>query len=356
MNVSRWKHLSLGIVALGATLAFGACGVEGGDDIDGDRTTLAAGARDPGPGDLSVSLAAARTTVAKREAVLVDVTFTNLSRHAVRLLGWKAIAEDLEDDLFVVARPGGVAGYIGPHYKRPAPTDADFVVLPPGASVTRTVDMTAFYDFSSSDRYTIRYEAAVGSAKLASNDVTLWVEGRISAPVAEIGTLSYTACTAAQTSTVGQAVNAASTMANGADAYLAGTGSGTPRYTTWFGTYSSSNWNTAKSHFTSIKGAIDTKPLAFDCSCKKRYYAYVYPTQPYKIYLCSVFWKAPLTGTDSKGGTLIHEISHFNVVAGTDDYVYGQAGAKSLAASDPQKALFNADNHEYFAENTPYLQ
>ena len=48
-------------------------------------------------------------------------------------------------------------------------------------------------------------------------------------------------------------------------------------------------------------------------------------------------------------------MSHFNVVAGTDDHVYGQAGAKSLAASDPARALDNADNHEYFAENTPAL-
>ena len=46
-------------------------------------------------------------------------------------------------------------------------------------------------------------------------------------------------------------------------------------------------------------------------------------------------------------------MSHFNVVAGTDDHVYGQAGAKSLAISDPAAAVDNADSHEYFAENTP---
>lgn len=55
-----------------------------------------------------------------------------------------------------------------------------------------------------------------------------------------------------------------------------------------------------------------------------------------------------------QGGTLIHEMSHFNVVAGTDDVVYGQTGAKNLAIFDPTGALNNADNHEYFAENTPF--
>jgi peptidyl-Lys metalloendopeptidase len=36
--------------------------------------------------------------------------------------------------------------------------------------------------------------------------------------------------------------------------------------------------------------------------------------------------------------------------------VYGQSGAKSLAISDPNKAIDNADSHEYFAENTPAQQ
>jgi peptidyl-Lys metalloendopeptidase len=113
--------------------------------------------------------------------------------------------------------------------------------------------------------------------------------------------------------------------------------------------------STAKSHFTAIADAFDTKPITVDCGCKKKYYAYVYPNQPYEIYVCAVFWKAPLSGTDSKGGTLVHEMSHFNVVAATDDWAYGQTNCKSLALSDPQKALNNADSHEYFAENTPAL-
>ena len=73
----------------------------------------------------------------------------------------------------------------------------------------------------------------------------------------------------------------------------------------------------------------------------------------YKIYLCGAFWSAPMKGTDSKAGTLIHEMSHFTVVAGTQDHVYGQTAAKALALSDPAKAIANADSHEYFAENTP---
>ena len=46
---------------------------------------------------------------------------------------------------------------------------------------------------------------------------------------------------------------------------------------------------------------------------------------------------------------------NFTLLGGTDDYVYGQSGAKALAKSNPAHAVMNADNHEYFSENTPAL-
>jgi peptidyl-Lys metalloendopeptidase len=69
--------------------------------------------------------------------------------------------------------------------------------------------------------------------------------------------------------------------------------------------------------------------------------------------VCGAFWSAPTTGTDSKSGTLVHETSHFTVVAGTNDHVYGQTACKRLATTNPTQALDNADSHEYFAENNP---
>jgi peptidyl-Lys metalloendopeptidase len=144
-------------------------------------------------------------------------------------------------------------------------------------------------------------------------------------------------------------------MADDANAYL-GTRTAGTRYTKWFGTYDATRYATVTSHFVNIKDAFDSKPVTVDCSCKESYYAYVYPTQPYKVYVCNAFWSAPLTGTDSEGGTLIHEVSHFNVVAGTDDWAYGQTAAASLAKKKPARAVDNADSHEYFGENTPALQ
>ena len=161
-------------------------------------------------------------------------------------------------------------------------------------------------------------------------------------------------CTTSQINGAGSAVIEARKYAENGKGYLAG-GTVDARYTTWFGAYTSSRWNTASQHFVAIDSAIDQNAgqVKINCGCNQSYYAYVYPTRPYEIFVCRAFWSALLTGTDSKAGTLIHEMSHFNAVAGTDDHVYGQAGAKNLAITNPTAALDNADNHEYFAENTP---
>jgi len=79
------------------------------------------------------------------------------------------------------------------------------------------------------------------------------------------------------------------------------------------------------------------------------------PSQFGTIYLCGAFWNAPNTGTDSRAGTIIHESSHFTNNGGTSDYAYGQTAAMQLAISNPSQAIFNADSHEYFAENNPAM-
>jgi peptidyl-Lys metalloendopeptidase len=73
------------------------------------------------------------------------------------------------------------------------------------------------------------------------------------------------------------------------------------------------------------------------------------------VYLCGSFWGAPVRGSDSKGGTLVHETSHFNKIAKTEDVAYGTVDSKKLAKESPKEAIGNADSHEYFAENDPSL-
>ncbi|HEX8736602.1 MAG TPA: M35 family metallo-endopeptidase [Pyrinomonadaceae bacterium] len=320
-----------------------------------------------------VTLSVDKTAFAENEKVTVSVTISNPSKGALRLLKWYTPFEDVEEPLFEVTRDGAAVEYIGAHYKRPQPEENDFIILKTGESFTRSVNLADYYDLSVSGSYLVSYsvkslnlypqEKVVNQRNedLKSNSVSLFAEGRaaasrgVEAPSVVSGTSSYTKCTTSQQSLVANARNDAAIYASDSLNYLTA-GTVGARYTTWFGAYTSSRYSTVKSHFTNIKNAMDTASMNFDCGCKKRYYAYVYANQPYNIYLCSVYWQAPATGTDSKAGTLIHETSHFTIVAGTDDWVYGQSGAKNLAITDPNKAVDNADSHEYFAENTPFQQ
>jgi hypothetical protein len=69
------------------------------------------------------------------------------------------------------------------------------------------------------------------------------------------------------------------------------------------------------------------------------------------ITLCSVFFRAGLSGQDNRYGILVHEVSH--VAARTRDVAYQPQRAAALAKDDPNSAAMNADNFEYFVEFLP---
>lgn len=334
---------------------------------------------------LRVSIAAA-TGSASDFLGSVEVTVTNTSRHTVRVPKWQLPSDFIEAKVFEITRDGQPVQYEGPMIKRPLPQAADFAILRAGESIRVTVDLSAAYDLSKTGDYTVTYKAPLQFASLSTGEMLkhpnghpmmaqsvplkLWVDGSDQLGAMKAGAvsqkgkpggggsvvngISYVGCSTTQINTLGSAITAARNYSENAKGYLNSNTVG-PRYTTWFGAYTSARYNTAEQHFVDIDAAMDQSggQITVNCGCNQSYYAYVYPTRPYEIFVCRAFWNAPLTGTDSKAGTLIHEMSHFNVVAGTDDIVYGQAGAKNLASTNPDGALNNADNHEYFAENTP---
>ena len=320
-----------------------------------------------------VTLSTAQTEFTASQEVLVTVAISNPTKHSVRILKWFTPSDGIEEPVFSVKKEGMPVAYDGALYKRLPATGNDYLTLKSGETLTYTVNLGDLYDLSSSGQYEIFYDAASlylydekGNSsnnidQLTSDPISLKVEGRspkrpTPVPTPPPGGTAFTGCTTTQQNILLQARTQATTYASTASTYLSNNNnSGTSRFVTWFGVYDSGRFGTVKTHFSSLTTAWTGAGVNFDCTCKQNYYAYVYPNKPFNIYLCKVFWQAPLVGTDSQGGTLIHEMSHFTAVAGTDDYVYGQAGAKSLAISDPSKAIMNADNHEYFAENNPTL-
>jgi peptidyl-Lys metalloendopeptidase len=321
----------------------------------------------------------------------VQFRITNTSKNAIRVPTWQLPSGELNSDLFDVYLNGDKIDYVGAMIKRAPLTDADFTTLRAGETKLVKADLSSVYDMTQDGQYSIRFKSYLQGAKtekgqmltsglgqmalLQTPELRTWVSsasptvsdlqiemnqsqekaGNRATTKAVSNGVNYVGCTAARTTTAGQAMNSARTYAENAKNYL-NAGTTGPRYTTWFGSYTSTRYNAAKSRFQKIDTALDQSggQITINCGCNQSYFAYVYPNQPYQIYVCKAFWSASLTGTDSKAGTLVHEMSHFDIVGNTDDVVYGQSGAKSLAISNPADAGRNADSHEYFTENTPF--
>ncbi|HEY6065712.1 MAG TPA: M35 family metallo-endopeptidase [Thermoanaerobaculia bacterium] len=326
---------------------------------------------------------AARSVFDRSEPLAIRFTLANESDHDVQVLRWHTPLDGFTADIFDVRLDGEPVAYTGRLVKRVAPTPGDYVTIEAGGSVSAVFDPSQGYDMSRSGRYTIRYRGEfietssthwIGPVRIrseASGDGEVVVdareasfgvegEGTVERPETEpeLGTMSlppaYSGCTNQQRSALSTALGNAENMSIESRSYLtnlpASQRPSDARYREWFGSYDAGRYGTVNGDFVAIADAFSNKTVTFFCDCTDSSYAYVYPTRPYEIHLCNAFWTAPALGTDSKAGTLVHEMSHFDVVANTNDYAYGQAACRKLATKSPKKAIHNADSHEYFAE------
>ncbi|KAF7331246.1 Peptidyl-Lys metalloendopeptidase [Mycena kentingensis (nom. inval.)] len=314
-------------------------------------------------------------------ALTVTATLVNTGDVELKLLNDpNTVLNTFETDSFSIADDtgasptfkGAVVKY-SPERVAANPTENSFTVLAPGASIEVSHDLSKAYNFTLSGESTydivasnvfthvaedgtlstIRAEASdAGHTTALSGELAI---ARRTASHALEKRIGFQSCSSSRQTALVSAAAAAQTYANNAVSYITGQTTSSPRFTTWFGTFTAARRTTLLSHFTKMAN----RPYAnyiYDCSCTDSdTFAFVFPDDPSTIYLCGVFWQVANTGTDSRGGTLIHESSHFTVTAGTDDHAYGQSAAKALAVSNPTQALDNADSHEYFAENNPVL-
>jgi hypothetical protein len=122
------------------------------------------------------------------------------------------------------------------------------------------------------------------------------------------------------------------------------------RYKEWFGAHTAVRFAKVTDNYSRIASRMDATTFTYDLTltgCDAGVFAYTHKGGT-TIWLCQGFWNAPSTGEDSRPGTLVHEHSHAS--AGTDDLAYGSSNARQLATATPDKAIRNADNHEYYAE------
>ena len=317
------------------------------------------------PAGISVGLTMPKTQYSGSEPLQLTITYTNQTSAQIRMLKWNTALEGrINHDFLLLTGADGIVPYTGRVYKRGTPTAADFETLQPGKSRSASVLISDGYRVANQGAYSVNYMSLAvsggGSFKSAVGSPALDFFLLSDAPqVTQALPPGFSSCSVSRQNNLNTALNDAENIAEMArdDLRNTPTGSrpGAARYVEWFGGYDPGRWNTVQQHFDKIAGAINNQTIDFDCSCTDPFFAYVLANAPYEIYLCSAFWSAPAIGTDSKAGTLIHELSHFTVVADTNDFAYGQQDARNLANNNPGLATNNADNHEYFAENTPFL-
>ena len=331
------------------------------------------------------------------DSQILRFTIFNNSNERLNILKWNTPLEGFNNDMFIVRRQEDQeeTAYLGRMVKRVSPNPEEYVTLDPNGSISTDFDLTEVYDIARSGNYAVEFVSNIldvgteepntlvrrlsetGGFKVQTissnivefnlledrnhkqlNGVALgWNERRRGA--AELVAPTFKECTNNETQILQNALREAEQMATEAQTLLGCAPlterPNATRYREWFGNNDQQRYNILSGNFDKIADALANKEITFNCDCDENHYAHVFPTRPYEIFLCNLFWTAPLIGTDSQAGTIIHELSHFNVVAGTDDNAYGQVACRQLAIDNPIDATDNADSHEYFAENTPRL-
>lgn len=300
------------------------------------------------------------------------VKITNYSTDEIEVLKWNTpLEQQLNANIFNISLDGKNIKYLGRILKRAKPSRDDYTTFAAGESRNITLSLPQYYNMSKAGLYKINYKGIFKykskinkktvAAKMLKNtlptiEITFTPSQKKILSIQKLPT-NYNGCSSAERNIIDTAHDEAISIARNASEVMDTTPQNTnaQRYHTWFGAQNAIRQNSVTTHFDNIYDALDNQNIRFDCTCTDDVYAYVYPNEPYTIYLCNIFWQVSTAGTDSQAGTIVHEMSHFSVVAGTDDHAYGKSDAQALAISDPQSAVDNADSHEYFSENTPFL-
>jgi len=282
-----------------------------------------------------------------------------------------------------VSATGVQAVYKGIVVKR-RPLLTDFITLQSGQSVVGKVNLLKGYWFPVDGEYKITLNTFIHTFigeldfnevtdglqnfeifdLISSDDVAVKILAVASAPNwgsfndTLLGAVTPAAnCDSSRVTQIRTSDTNAGTLITRVVGYIRGT-CPSGNYVTWMGACDASRYATVQRNFNAIQSRHSAGYRA-DCagsSCSANIYAYVYPADTtYTVYVCGAFWNAPI-GTcnwDSKPGTIIHELSHFNSVAGTSDIAYGTTACQNLARTNPSQAIRNADNHEYLAESCP---
>lgn len=137
-------------------------------------------------------------------------------------------------------------------------------------------------------------------------------------------------------------------------------------YQRWFGIWDPVRAKQVRNTITALKTHIRTSKITYFCAqngeqnCDAGTYANVWPNDPTTIYICQNYFNLPMLSdsdfqevfdSGTQAGTIIHEMSHYAVVGGTDDNCYNRGVCTDYARRLPHRAVQNADSYQYFTED-----
>jgi len=307
---------------------------------------------------LLISLALAQFDVSidiiSQNPLELNFTVTNPQSVSQKFLRWGTPLEGVWTDMFDIRNDlNSRLDYIGIIVMRDEPIAEDFITLAGGSSISSIVNLGDNYDFSTVGQFSLKVDlpqyAQLEYSATNSHVETVFQLETIPPRKPIVGSpQGFTNCNANQISYANAAISGGNSESARAFNCLNGA-SCDSQYSRWFGTYADSNWNFVTPCFRNINSRLNSNFNGIcdvSSTCASNVFAFVYPTDTtLTVHLCSLFFQR----TADRNRVIVHEMSHFRAICGTQDYTYGTANCLSLARSNPSQASRNADNVCYFA-------
>jgi peptidyl-Lys metalloendopeptidase len=285
----------------------------------------------------------------------LEFTVSNAGAEQAEFLRWGTPFEGVSDDMFDVRdEQNNRLNYLGKIIMRDEPIAEDYVIIPAGGSLSTTLDLGQSYEFSSVGKYIVRLDfptyCQLQYSSTDSQVATVFqlksVPERRPTGFAPEG---FTNCNANEISYTNTAISGGRSESASSFNCLNG-GTCAARYTRWFGTRTTANFNFVTVCYRNINTALGGTFNGYcdKTTCAANTFAYVYPTDGTRtVYLCPLFFNR----SGDRNRVIVHELSHFSSICGTQDYTYGESSCLNLARTNPNNACRNADNVCYFAGN-----
>lgn len=284
----------------------------------------------------------------------LNFTVTNPLSVSQTFLQWGTPFEGVSSDMFEITdEQSNRLKYLGKIVLRgEIPIEEEFITLPAGGAISTSVNLGENYEFLSTGKFIVRVDlpeyCQLQYSATDSNIATVFQLQNIPKREPIGAPQGYTNCDSSEISYSNAAVSGGrSEAAASYNCLNADTCSSS--YTKWFGAYSLSNYNYVSNCYYNVYTVLNNYPFNGYCDgpqCSANTYAYVYPSDSSRtVYLCSLFFSR----TNERNRVIVHEMSHFSSICGTQDYTYGETNCLALARSNPNQACRNADNICYFA-------